>query len=128
MDYVVTADAGRTWSKPKIAHFAKKIRNPQLSSLNGSYFLTGRSGHYGEKNKKGHLVLYSSRDGLTWDDGIILKLREAATGAYSNGLEVGSMNASKRKRLLIQASHAYEQKKTNGYHWWITTPEESTQR
>ena len=121
MDYVVSADGGRTWSDAKVAHFQKKIRNPQLALLNGCYFMTGRSGHYGEKAKRGHFVLYSSRDGLAWDDGIYLRMREAGTGAYSNSIVVGSLNLHKRSRLLIQASHAYKKSQTNILHWWIDT-------
>ena len=119
MDYVVSVDGGRTWSDPETAHFQKKIRNGQMATLNGCYFMHGRSGHHGEKTGKGHFVLYSSRDGLKWDGGVIMKMREAGTGAYSNSLVVGSRNAHKRNRLLIQASHAYEKSKTNVFHWWL---------
>jgi len=121
MDYVVSDDSGRTWSDVKIAHFKKRIRNPQMATLNGCYFMHGRSGSFGEKEEKGHFVLYSSRDGLAWDDGVYLKMRTAGLGAYSNSIVVDSLNPLKRKRLLIQASHAYEQNKTNVFHWWIDT-------
>ena len=116
MDYVVSDDGDRTWSDPKVAHFRKKIRNGQMASLIGCYFMHGRSGHYGEKGGKGHLVLYSSRDGLAWDDGTYLKMREAGTGAYSNSIVVNSLKPHNRRRLLLQASHAYEQSKTNVFH------------
>ena len=86
MDYVISDDGGHTWSEPKIAHLKKKIRNPQMALLNGSYFMSGRSGHYGEKAEKGHFLLYSSKDGLNWDDGTYLRMREAGTGAYSNSI------------------------------------------
>ena len=55
MDYVISDD-GHTWSEPKIAHFKKKIRNPQMAVLNGSYFMSGRSGHFGEQAEKGHFL------------------------------------------------------------------------
>ncbi len=119
MDYVTSDDDGRTWSDAKTAHFPKRIRNPQLASLNGSYFIHGRSGSFGEKEKKGHFVLYSSRDGFVWDEGIYLRKREAALGAYSNSIVVGALNPHKQRRLLLQASHAYELSKTNILHWWI---------
>ena len=123
MDYVISPDDGHTWSEPKIAHFQKKIRNPQMASLNGSYFMHGRSGHLqGEKKDKGHFVLYSSRDGIAWDDGTVLRMREAGTGAYSNSIVVGSHNPNKQNRLLIQSSHAYKLSLTNLLHWWINTP------
>ena len=120
MDYVISDD-GHTWSETKIAHFKKKIRNPQMAVLNGSYFLTGRSGSYGEQVEKGHFLLYSSKDGLNWDDGTILRMREAGTGAYSNSIVVGSHNPNRQNRLLIQSSHAYELSLTNLLHWWIDT-------
>lgn len=121
MEYVVSDDCGRTWSDVKIAHFKKRIRNPQMATLNGCYFMHGRSGSFGEKEEKGHFVLYSSREGLAWDDGVYLKMRTAGLGAYSNSIVVGSLNPHKRKRLLIQASHAYEEHKTSVLHWWIDT-------
>jgi hypothetical protein len=122
-DYVVSSDGGRTWSEAKTAHSAKKLRNPQMNSVNGCYFMHGRSGSRAKKKgeEKDHMVLYSSRDGFAWDDGVYLKMREAGLGAYSNNIVVGSLNPKKRKRMLIQASHAYEQNKTNVFHWWIDT-------
>ena len=119
-DYVLSDDGGRTWSQPKTAHFAKKIRNPQLISMDGCYFLHGRSGSLGDE--KGHMVLYSSRDGLSWDEGVYLRKREAGLGAYSNSIVVGSKDPNRPNRLLIQASHAYELNKTNVLHWWLTLP------
>ncbi len=117
-DYVLSDDGGRTWSEPRTAHFSKKIRNPQLISMDGCYFLHGRSGSLGEE--KGHLVLYSSRDGLSWDEGVYLRKRTAGLGAYSNSIVVGSKDPDIPNRLLIQASHAYELNKTNVLHWWLT--------
>ena len=119
-DYVLSDDGGRTWSEPRTAHFSKKIRNPQLISMDGCYFLHGRSGSLGEE--KGHLVLYSSRDGLSWDEGVYLRKRTAGLGAYSNSIVVGSKDPDIPNRLLIQASHAYELNKTNVLHWWLTLP------
>lgn len=58
LDYVVIDDGGRSWSAAKTAQFRKKIRNPQMASLEGCYFMHGRSGSFGEENN--HMVLYSS--------------------------------------------------------------------
>ncbi len=116
-DYVVSDDGGYTWSVPKIAHFAKKIRNPQLVSLNGCYVMHRRSGSLGEE--KGHMVLYSSRNGLDWDAGVYLRKRTAGLGAYSKSIVVGALKSNSPQRVLIQASHAYDQHKTNVLHWWL---------
>ena len=74
------------------------------------------------------MVLYSSRDGRVWDEGVYLKMRTEGLGAYSNSIAVGSLNPHKRNRLLIQASHAYEGNKTSVYHWWVDTIEESQRK
>ena len=79
----------------------------------------GRCGQYGEHGEKGNLVLHSSRDGLTRHEGIYLKMREAGTGAYLNSIVVNSPKPYSRRRLLLQASPAYEQSKTNVIHWWL---------
>lgn len=121
-DYLVSDDSGRTWSDVRTAYFAKKLRNPQMASVNGCYFMHGRSGSKAKKGEeKGHMVLYSSRNGFAWDDGVYLRMREAGLGAYSNSIVVGSLSTLRRKRLLIQASHAYDKHKTNVLHWWVDT-------
>jgi hypothetical protein len=117
LDRATSQDQGRTWSDVDRAYFVKKIRNPQMVSAGGVYFLHGRSGSYGDAS--GNLVLYSSLDGLTWDAGTYLRMREAGSGAYSNGLVVGTPGTRRGHRLLIQASHAYDKSKTNVLHWWV---------
>ncbi|MFW6114552.1 MAG: sialidase family protein, partial [bacterium] len=68
--YVISRDGGRTWSDVRTTHFAKGIRNMQLSGkLDELYFMHGRSGSYprdlvGDDPGPGHFVLYSSRDGI----------------------------------------------------------------
>ena len=119
LDFVVSDDGGRTWSQARTSQFRKKIRNPQLISLDGCYFMHGRSGSFGDE--KGHMVLYSSQDGQNWDEGSYLRMREAGLGAYSNSTVIGSLSRDGPRRLLIQASHAYERNKTNVLHWWLET-------
>jgi hypothetical protein len=46
-------------------------------------------------------------------------MRTAGAGAYSNSLVVDSPEPGGKQRLLIQASHAYEDSKTNVLHWWL---------
>ncbi len=117
LDYVISKDNGCTWSGVNRSFVEKKIRNPQTVSIGDYFFLHGRSGHFGDNS--GNFVLYSSKDGINWDSGRYLKMQEAGHGSYSNNLVVGKFDDSKPNRLLIQASHAYKQHRTNIYHWWI---------
>jgi hypothetical protein len=117
LDYVISDDFGHTWSAVNTAYFEKKIRNPQMAAIDDCYFMHGRSGNLGDGS--GNLVLYSSVDGINWDNGIYVRMQEAGTGAYSNNLVVGTFDPEKRKRLLIQSSHAYDRSKTNVLHWWL---------
>ena len=119
--YVTSADEGRTWSETKTTHFARAIRNPQLSRKIGSlYFLHGRSGHHSRDPK--HLILYASSDGIHWDDGTFLYRKEIGGGdAYSANEVVGKYDPEVPNRLLIQSSIAYEDgsSKVNEHHWWV---------
>ena len=119
LEYTISSDAGHTWSAPEKAFFARQIRNPQMVAFNGGYVLHGRSGSYGDPEIKGHFVLYTSSDGINWDEGRYLKMQTAGAGAYSNNVLVHDPENAESSRLLIQASHAYEQSKTNIYHWWL---------
>ena len=115
LDYAISPDMGVSWGKPQTAFFAKKIRNPQIAAFKGGYVMHGRSGHLGRDNGElGHLVLYTSKDGLNWDEGRYLRKKTAANAAYSNNLLLDG-----GKRLLIQASHAYEHSKANVLHYWL---------
>ncbi len=119
--YVTSADEGRTWSEVRTTHFAKAIRNMQLSlKIGDRYFLQGRSGSKSRDPK--HLVLYTSPDGINWDDGIFLYRKEIGGGdCYSANEVIGTYDTAAPKRLLIQASIAYEEgsSKVNEHHWWI---------
>jgi hypothetical protein len=99
------------------AFFAKKIRNPQLKAFRNGFVLHGRSGNHGQG--AGHLVLYTSHDGIDWDAGRYLCMKTAGDGAYSNSIVVGSPDRPAETRLLIQASHAYMESRTNVKHWWL---------
>ena len=56
---------------------------------------------------------------MNWDTGRYLRMGEAGRGAYSNNLLVSGADATAPKRLLIQASHAYEKHMTNVLHRWL---------
>ncbi len=119
LDYVTSRDDGKTWSEPNTAFFAKQIRNPQMAAFKGGFVMHGRSGCKGGDEISGHFVLYTSTDGIRWDEGQYLQMRTAGGGAYSNNLIVRGTDG-RPDRLLIQASHAYEKSKTNICHWWLT--------
>jgi hypothetical protein len=118
-EYAVSADGGKTWSAVQTAYFAKRIRNMQMVKLENTYFILGRSGTNAPEAENGHNVLYCSADGIHWDEGQYLRMREHGIGAYSNTLLVHSRDASKPTRLLYQASYAYDNCKCNVLHWWI---------
>ncbi len=119
MPYVTSADAGRTWSEVKTTHFAKAIRNPQLSRKIGNlYFLHGRSGQRTRDPK--NLVLYTSSDGIHWDEGTILHSMSGSADAYSANEVIGKYDPATPNRLLIQSSIAYDGYKVNQRHWWVT--------
>ena len=119
LDYVISRDNGMTWQPPKTAYFEKQIRNPQMASFKDGFILHGRSGSKGEQSIRGHFVLYTSDDGVTWDGGRYLRMQDAGHGAYSNNLLVTDPADGNRRRLLIQASHAYRQNQANVLHWWL---------
>lgn len=117
LDYVTSDDGGRSWNSVQTTLMAKKIRNPQMAAYGEGYVLHGRSGEKGEGRR--HFALYTSRDGINWDDGRFLRLVEAGAGAYSNNLTVHNPDTGALEGLLIQASHAYEKHMTNVLHWWL---------
>ena len=117
LDYVLTADGGRTCSAVGTAHFAARLRNPQMVKFGGRYYMHGRSGSSGPDEERGHFILYSSADGLLWDEGRRLATRTAGHGAYSNSVVV--QDGMGRKRLRIHASHAYSEHRTNVVAWWL---------
>jgi hypothetical protein len=127
--YVISTDGGRTWSDVRTTHFAKGIRNLQMSGKLGPwYFMHGRSGSYprervGDDPGPGHFVLYSSRDGIHWDEGIVLMSRLQTPGGgdcYSANEVIGKYDPQTPERLLIHADISYSGAKTNMHQWWVT--------
>ena len=116
IDYTVSSDNGLTWSSPVDTYFAKRIRNPQLIKFKTGYFMFGRSGSGGPREERGHNIMYFSHDGINWDEGHYLKMREHGAGAYSNAIIV---HDNDRERILLQMSYAYDENRTNIYHWFI---------
>ncbi|MFO7821965.1 MAG: hypothetical protein R6V56_07950 [Lentisphaeria bacterium] len=64
-------------------------------------------------------MLYSSDDGISWDDGVFLYKGEGKY-AYSANAVIGKGNEEKPPRLLIQSSIPYDGKRrVNVHHWWV---------
>ena len=120
MDCCISDDKGIHWSFPFKSFCAKRIRNPQVCNLNGTYFLHGRSGNE-DPSLPFNFVLYSSEDGVHWDDGEYLCVTcpkgWGNAAYYSNNCVTGRFGG--RKRLLIQASVPYFEGCVNIAHWWI---------
>ena len=64
-----------------------------------------------------HRTRHPSR--INYASPVYLRMGTAGAGAYSNSIVVDSPGGSGKQRLLIQASHAYEDSKTNVLHWWL---------
>ena len=64
--YTISDDHGFHWTEECSAFFAKKLRNPQLIYYKDRYFIHGRGG---TDDLYGALVLYTSPDGIHWDEG-----------------------------------------------------------
>ena len=121
LDYTISEDGGHTWSEVKKTHFAKRIRNPQVSEpIGGLYFLHGRSGQEGDDPR--HLVLYTSTDAVNWDEGVFLnKGSTRDLDSYSTNEAIGRWDPDTPNRLLLQSSIAYDRsgRKVNLHHWRI---------
>lgn len=117
LKYLISRDNGKTWSRNRRAYFENTIRNPQVVYFKDRYFMHGRGGY--PHKLYGALMLYSSPDGIHWDDGIYLRHHEEGKGcgAYSNNLVVHLPNGE--ERLIIQSSHAYEDHKTNTIMFFV---------
>ena len=74
-------DNGKNWEKLPSIQMKHGIRNVQIAPLGDGYIIHGRAG-LGAEWGKGQ-VIYTSVDGLNWDDGILLDTEKQAC-YYSN--------------------------------------------
>lgn len=112
LDYAVSEDCGKTWTKAGACHLAKRIRNPQVAVLDGQFILHGR-----ESCGTNAFVLYTSEDGIVWDEGHRIVELHPATSFYSNNVIV---NKNGKNKLLVQYSQTYKESCcVNIYHMWI---------
>ena len=108
MDHAVSHDGGKSWEVLAPCFLEKGIRNPQTALVDGVYILNGRA-----KEVLG-FVLYTSKDGNVWDEGIFVEYAPGAGAYYSNNLNLCDENGN---FLLIQYSSCYDGKaKVNVMH------------
>ncbi len=112
LDYAISKDGGNTWSETGVCYLAKKIRNPQVAILDGQFILHGR-----EAGAINAFVLYTSEDGIVWDEGHRITDYYPCCSFYSNNVIV---NKNGKNMLLVQYSQTYKESScVNIYHMWI---------
>ena len=114
--YHISYDMGKTWTEEGKSYVAKRIRNPQIGKVKGGYILHGRAGCETPELPP-HFVLYTSKDGFTWDEGIYICAVEAQSAYYSNNLVMNNDDGS--QRVLIQSSVPYDKGRVNVAHWFL---------
>ena len=112
--YHISDDMGKTWRESGKSYFAKRIRNPQIAKVRGGYILHGRSGNV-PNDLPVQFVLYTSRDGIVWDEGEYV-CALSGTAYYSNNIV---LEESGRQRVLIQSSIPYRGGCVNVAHWFL---------
>jgi len=119
LDVFLSEDFGKTWKELGQSYCAKRIRNPQVTRVNGGYILHGRSGCMSDELPK-QFVLYTSEDGFHWDEGRYIGwTKDPGHGGmsfYSNNLV---LNENGQQRVLIQSSIAYDFGRVNIAHWYL---------
>ena len=95
----VSDDLGRSWRRLPSVRLKEGIRNIQVSRLGDGYVIHGRA-FRDSKFGKGQAI-YTSKDGLNWDDGILLE-PEKVCCYYSNMLPLKHPDG--KEELLLQYS------------------------
>ncbi len=109
MDHIVSYDLGKTWDKPDTCYLKEGIRNPQSAQIDGVFVLHGRNAAING------FVLYTSNDGVTWDEGYYLADKKGLC-YYSNNIV---LNKNGKSRLLVQYSECYASQCVNILHRWL---------
>jgi len=125
MDVMRSRNFGSTWEACEKSFCAKKIRNPQVGILDRQFILHGRAGE--NEAGSGALVIYTSADGVHWDEGRILVDGRPAC-FYSNNLTLRCPDG--KSRMLVQYSENYNDPKpgvwsgqVNDMHMWVENAE-----
>ena len=94
MSYAISEDFGKTWNEKGKSFVKNKIRNPQVGILDGQYILHGRAGE--SEGGKGSFVIYTSTNGIDWDEGTILVKDKRPACFYSENLTVTMPNGKQK--------------------------------
>ena len=118
MPYDISYDKGKSWTEHGMSYCTKRIRNPQVRKVKGGYILHGRSGLMSFDIPIA-FVLYTSKDGINWDEGEYLCKKTGNGAYYSNSIVFDKEDGS--QRILIQASIPWGGPwQVNVNHWWLT--------
>lgn len=115
--YCISRNRGKTWSKPRTTFMAKKIRDPELAYLDGTYYLHGRSGHSGPGAKA--FVLYQSKDGEKWDEGVYINTDYRHPDGYSSNCIIHKYDKTQPEALMVLYSICYQERLTNEYVFFV---------
>ena len=105
MDYMISYDKGITWTEGGKCYVKKGIRNPQTVIWDGQFILHGR-GSCGRG-----FMLYTSADGINWDEGYAIEPNKELC-YYSNNLLIND-------KVLLQYSDSYNGGCVNVMHSWL---------
>ncbi len=101
MDYAISSDFGKTWEKCGKSFVKNCIRNPQVGLLDGQFILHGRAG---ENSGTHAFIIYTSSDGINWDDGKIL-VSDKRSCFYSENLTIKGPNG--KEKMFVKYSEKY---------------------
>ena len=91
-----------SWHTVGASLVKNKIRNPQVGRIDGQYVLHGRAGE--SEAGTGAFVIYTSADGILWDEGKVLVEGRPAC-FYSENLTLTL--PSGKERMLVKYSENY---------------------
>lgn len=117
LDASISRDLGKSWERVPTIKLAKGIRNIQIARMKNGFVMHGRGCHPEAPYGRG-FVFYTSKDGFTWDEGILLEEFKASC-YYSNNLLL--CEPGEKEKLLVQYSELYGGiKKVNVKHLFLT--------
>ena len=112
--YAISNDNGKSWCEIGKSYVKYGAINPQINVLDGQYIMHGRSAFACD------LVLYTSKDGLHWDEGHILNPKKQSSGCfYSNNVIAHGYGKQGKDHMIVQFSESYYSSCVNAMHIMI---------